>query len=138
MQYDVLSNSVETFNITTTPTPLNINTDYLEYYYTINSKDFIGLYVKNQMTGLHDASITDASMKQTNYLHFSNNGNYLILPTLSTGSNGFTFITTFSSDNSPNFAPVFELSNSGGYNDNITIYIKCSELYLNIHGTEIY
>ena len=50
MEYDVISNNLETFNITTTPTPLNINTDNLQYYYTFNSKDFNGLYVKNKTT----------------------------------------------------------------------------------------
>jgi hypothetical protein len=40
MKYDVISNALETFNITTTPTPLNINTLYLEYYYTFKDKAF--------------------------------------------------------------------------------------------------
>jgi hypothetical protein len=45
MQYDILSNALETYNITTNPTSLIINNDNLEYYYTFNDKDFSGLFI---------------------------------------------------------------------------------------------
>jgi hypothetical protein len=41
MEYDVISNALETFQITTIPTPLNINTNNLEYYYTFNDKNLV-------------------------------------------------------------------------------------------------
>jgi hypothetical protein len=75
-------------------------------------------------------------MKEEKY-YFTNDGNYLILPDISIGLNGFTFIITFLSNNSPNYAAIFELSNLGPFNQNITLYILYGNIYINIHGTEI-
>jgi hypothetical protein len=76
-------------------------------------------------------------MKENDHLKFSNDGNYLILPDISIGANGFTFIITFNSNNSPNYGAVFELSNQGAFNNNITMYILYGNLYINLHGTEL-
>jgi hypothetical protein len=79
---------------------------------------------------LHDASITDSSLKAVDHLHFSNDGNYVLLPSISIGSNGFTFITTFLSDNSPSLDSAF--------NKNILVYISYHGfLYLNVSGLDL-
>jgi hypothetical protein len=48
MEYSVISNALETFNITTNPTLYTLNTVNLDYYYTFNSTDFSGLSLKNK------------------------------------------------------------------------------------------
>jgi hypothetical protein len=139
IQIDANQITTDTIEVNETYTNKNITMEYsvvnnaLE---TFNSKDFNGLLLKNQMTGLHDAELTDLSMKQDDHLKFSNDGNYLILPDISIGSNGFTIIATFSSNNSPNYGAIVELSNEGPFNQNITMYILYGNLYINIHGVE--